>query len=151
MTDASDNKFHSSHITSGPKSTLLSVPWLSLAKPMLTCRHCFSLFHPSQQCEFAPNPTSLQHIRQVLLIADQSAICGITNLHNPAHTHTVVLSMYAISVLITQQQRISITKQSFAHTVLPIGQHPSASDYSKTKAAVSMRKIPFNPTPSYII
>ena len=24
------------------------------------CRHCFSLFHPSQQCEFAPNPTSLQ-------------------------------------------------------------------------------------------
>ena len=35
MTDASD-KLHSSLITSDPKSTLLSGPWLSLAKPMLT-------------------------------------------------------------------------------------------------------------------
>ena len=36
MTDTSDKKLHSSLIAGDPKSTLLSGPWLSLAKPMLT-------------------------------------------------------------------------------------------------------------------
>ena len=61
MTDASDNKLHFSLIVSDPKSTLLSGPWLSLAKPMQTDADTVSAcFIPHSSVKFAPNPTSLQ-------------------------------------------------------------------------------------------
>jgi len=47
-------------------STIWTLAFTGQAKAS-RCRHCFSLFHPSQDCEFAPNPTSLSPVHHRLI------------------------------------------------------------------------------------